>query len=313
MDIRFWGVRGSIPTPLTAQQVRAKIEAVVQRISPRDIATLDARERFIASLPASLFGTVGGNTSCVEIRDTTGTVCLLDAGSGIREFSKRGIPSASNTYHILFSHFHWDHIQGLPFFDQAYRGDCKLIFYSPFPAARKLLSQQMNLPYFPVQFDTSFHADISFQCIKPGETFQIGNCSIVSKKMSHPGNSYSYAFIENGRKLIYATDVELSEKDFANTPENRNFFLDADAIILDTQYTVEEALYKVNWGHSAFSNAVDFAAKWHIKQLYLFHPEPMYDDRKIYSILQSAQWYAQYVVNAGLQIFLAQEGMVLEL
>ncbi len=309
MDVRFWGVRGSIPTPLTAQQVMTKIEAVVQRISAKDIVSLDARERFLASLPPSIYGTVGGNSSCVELRDANGTVFLLDAGSGLREYGKKGVPAQNKTYHIFLSHFHWDHIQGLPFFDAAYRGDCKLIFYSAFPAAKRILSNQMDLPYFPVQFDTSFHSNISFECIKPGQPFKVGNCTITSKKMSHPGNSYSYAFEENGKKLIYATDVELSDKETEETSANKAFFSNADAIILDTQYTVEEALYKTNWGHSDFSCAIDFATRWNIKQVYLFHHEPTYDDKKLHSILQSAQWYSQYVVNTDLQIFLAQEGV----
>lgn len=309
MDVRFWGVRGSVPTPLTSQQVMTKIEAVVQRISARDITSPDAKERFLASLPPSLYGTTGGNTACVELRDSKGTLFLLDSGTGIREYGKKGIPAEDNTYHILLSHFHWDHIQGLPFFDVAYRKDCKIIFYSAFPAAERVIARQMDLPYFPVQFDTGFYADISFKCIKPGEPFRIGGCDIVAKKMSHPGNSYSYAFMENGKKVIYATDVELSEKDVEENDANRLFFSGADAIILDTQYTVEEALYKANWGHSDFSFAVDFATKWGIKQIYLFHHEPTYDDKKMHSILQSARWYSEYVVNTDLQIFLAQEGM----
>lgn len=309
MDVRFWGVRGSIPTPLTAQQVMTKIEAVVQRISARDITSLDARERFLASLPPSIYGTVGGNSSCVELRDTAGTVFLLDAGSGLREYGKKGVPAQDNTYHILLSHFHWDHIQGLPFFDAAFRADCKLVFYSAFPAARKILARQMDLPYFPVQFEPGFRSDIAFKCIRPGEPFQVGSCAIKAKKMSHPGNSYSYAFTENGRKVIYATDVELSDRETAPTEDNRDFFGGAEAIILDTQYTVEEALYKTNWGHSDFSCAIDFAVRWGIKRVYLFHHEPTYDDKKLHSILQSAQWYSQYVVNTDIQVFLAQEGL----
>ena len=91
--------------------------------------------------------------------------------------------------------------------------------------------------------------------------------------------------------------------------ENVSYFTDANAIILDTQYTVEEALYKANWGHSAFSLAVDFATKWNIKKMYLFHHEPTYDDKKLNSILQSAQWYAQYVANTDMELYLAQEGL----
>ncbi len=309
MDIRFWGVRGSVPAPLTGQQVQAKIEAVVQRISPRDIVSLDARQRFLASLPPSIFGTVGGNTSCVEVRDSRGNVCLLDAGTGIREFGKRGAPAPDNTYHILLSHFHWDHIQGLPFLDHAYMKSCRIIFYSVFPAARRLLSRQMDLPYFPVQFDTGFLADISFRQVVPGVPFRIGELTVVARKMSHPGNSYAYSFVEGDKKVVYATDVELSGSDFEDTQANSSYFMDTHAIILDTQYTVEEALHKENWGHSAFSLAVDFAARWNIGRMYLFHHEPAYDDRKLNSILQSAQWYAQYVADTDLTLHLAQEGV----
>ena len=115
--------------------------------------------------------------------------------------------------------------------------------------------------------------------------------------------------MEGDKKVIYATDVELSSADFDNSEANVSYFTDANAIILDTQYTVEEALYKANWGHSAFSLAVDFATKWNIKKMYLFHHEPTYDDKKLNSILQSAQWYAQYVANTDMELYLAQEGL----
>ncbi len=305
MEVRFWGVRGSIPTPLTAQQIMAKIDAVVQRISPKDLISSDTRQRFLASLPESIYGTVGGNTSCVEIRDSQDNVFLLDAGSGIREYAKNGEHPQNKTYHIFLSHFHWDHIQGLPFFDEAYREDCKLIFYSAFPAAEKLLLKQMDLPFFP---DTTFNSTMSFNCIKTGQPFKVGNCTIITKKMSHPGNSYSFAFEENGKKLIYATDVELSDKEQLDTETNKVFFDNADTIIIDSQYTVEEAFKKQNWGHSDFSCVVDFANHWNIKNVYLFHHEPTYDDKKLYSILQSAQWYSQYVLNSDIKISLAQEG-----
>lgn len=308
MEVRFWGVRGSIPTPLTAQQIMAKIDAVVQRISPKDLISSDTRQRFLASLPESIYGTVGGNTSCVEIKDSQGNIFLLDVGSGIREYTKNGEHPQNKTYHIFLSHFHWDHIQGLPFFDEAYREDCNLNFYSSFSDVENILSKQMDLPYFPVQYDTSFNSNITFNYIKPEESFKVGNCTITSKKMSHPGGSYSYIFEENGKKVIYATDVELSDKEKLDTETNIKFFKNADSIIIDTQYTVEEALKKQNWGHSDFSDVVDFANYWNIKNVYFFHHEPTYDDKKLYSILQSARWYAQYVVNSDMKINLAREG-----
>ena len=132
-------------------------------------------------------------------------------------------------------------------------------------------------------------------------------------KMSHPGNSYSYAISENGKKFVYATDVELSQKDFEKTSARIKVFQDADVIVLDSQYTVAEAYQKENWGHSAFCYAIDFAVHWNIKSVYLFHHEPTYDDKKLHSILHAARWYAQYIEHANMQVYLATEGTEINL
>src|SRR5574344_1015602 len=130
---------------------------------------------------------------------------------------------------------------------------------------------------------------------------------------THPGNSYSYSFEQDGKKFIYATDVELQEKDFDKDIPSNHFFEDADVLVLDSQYTVEEAIQKEKWGHSAFCYAIDFANAWNIKSLYLFHHEPTYDDKKIYSILQAARWYASYTAHTNVKVYLAIEGQEIEL
>ena len=306
MRIHFWGVRGSIPTPITPQQIQAKITAAVQRITAKDIATEDARERFITSLPSWLYGTTGGNTPCVEIKTDGGQEIVLDAGSGLRVMGKKGVKPADNHYNLFFSHFHWDHLQGLPFFDAAYNPKAVIDVYSAFPASERLLREQMKRPYFPASFDT-FTKNFHFHTVSPGTSFTVGGLTVTCCKMSHPGNSYSFAFTENGRKFVYATDVELSQKDFTRTPARAAVFENADCVVLDSQYTVAEAYQKENWGHSAFCYAIDFAVHWNIKSVYLFHHEPMYDDKKLNSILLAARWYAEYIEHAEMQIYLATE------
>ena len=312
MKISFWGVRGSIPSPLTPRQIQAKITAVVQRITPKDIESENARERFVSSLPSWLYGTTGGNTPCVELNASNGTKIILDAGSGLRMFGKNADKPANNEYHLFLSHFHWDHLQGLPFFDAAFRSDTVIHVYSTFPKAEKLLRKQMDHPYFPVTFD-SFTKHFHFHTVKVGKSFNLNGLTVNSCKMSHPGNSYTYSFAENGRKFVYATDVELSQKDFEKTENRISVFQDADAIVLDAQYTVAEVYQKENWGHSAFCHAIDFAVHWNIKSVYLFHHEPMYDDKKLNSILQSATMYAKYTEHPEIKIYLAMENMVIEL
>jgi len=126
--------------------------------------------------------------------------------------------------------------------------------------------------------------------------------------MAHPGGSFSYALEENGRKFVYATDVELVSDDFTKIPQKAAVFQDADVLVIDSQYTVEEAFRKQNWGHSAFCYAVDFAALWNIKKLYLFHHEPTYDDQMLYSLCESARWYSSYTNHNNIEINLAVEG-----
>lgn len=303
MNIQFWGVRGSIPTPLTPQQIQSKIIAAVQRITPSDIESTESRERFISNLPDWIYGTAGGNTPCVVLTDGD-TKVILDCGSGLRVFGKT--EKENKNYHVLLSHFHWDHIQGLPFFDPAYDPNTRIDFYSPFPAAKELLQKQMKRPFYPVPFE-SFTKNFNFHRIHRGTEFMIGDLKVNFCKMNHPGNSYSYSFSKNGKKFVYATDVELKTLDFDENEQTAAVFKDADVIVLDSQYTVEEAFRKQNWGHSAFCYAIDFSVRWNIKELYLFHHEPTYDDKKLASILQAARWYAQYINHADIKIHLAKE------
>ena len=306
MNIHFWGVRGSLPTPLTPEQVKFKISLVVQKISQKDIETPEAREQFLDSLPAWIYGTVGGNTPCVEVTGENGTKIVFDAGTGIRVMGKDGHPPRDLHYNLVFSHFHWDHIQGLPFFSPAYNPASSFDVYSPFADMESFLSNQMVPPYYPVRFN-AFTKNFAFHTVEPLKTFRVGDFSVRCVEMSHPGKSYSYLVEEKGKKFVYATDVELTPKDFVRSSEMQSVFGGADALVLDSQYTVEEALRKENWGHSAFCYAIDFAITWGVKKVFLFHHEPTYDDRKLHTILESANWYAKYVGHEEVEIHIATE------
>lgn len=307
MDIHFWGVRGSIPTPLSSQQIRTKVFSALQRIKAEDIESDEAKEKFVDSLPWWITGTVGGNTPCVEATLKDGTKLVFDAGSGMRVMGKFADPPADGRYHLFMSHFHWDHIQGLPFFDAAYNP--KIIFevYSPFKDMKEYFANQMSAPYYPVDF-SAIEKHFNFHVIDADKILKIGTAEISCVKMSHPGDSYTYSVVEDGHKFVYATDIELGSKDFVHTDERCKIFENADVMLIDSQYTVEEALRKVNWGHSAFCYAIDFAAAWKIKKMYMFHHEPTYDDRKLNTILESANWYANYVSGDSLKIDIAREG-----
>ena len=309
MRVRFWGVRGSLPSPLLPCQIKSKISAILERLTPEDLESAEARELFLSDLPPWLFGTVGGNSACVSVGfEGSGELLVFDAGSGIRElgiaYSKE--KPKPQAYHIFFSHFHWDHIMGFPFFSPAYDPSVTVNFYSPVGAIQSALHGQMTSPYFPIHLE-SMASKKKFHILS-GKT-ELHGTSIIYRKLNHPGDSYSYR-VDNGKhKFIYATDAELQANDFIKNDENAGFFQDADLVVMDSQYTLGEAIEKYNWGHNSFSLAVDFAANWNIKHMVLFHHDPLYDDHKLFNILQSAKWYMERMNIKGIKISLAMEGM----
>lgn len=292
---------------MTPAKLRSKISSIVQRISPSDLESQESRELFLARLPDYLFSTVGGNTACVEVKTKEHCRIVFDAGTGIRNLGQDILASKkAATVHLFFSHFHWDHIQGLPFFAPAFDSRTKLSMYSPDPAMKEILEGQMRAPYFPISMDAMSASKEFIRLEGPG--VRLGDVRIRYRSMSHPGGCYSYAVEEDGKKAIYSTDTELDPRDFGRTPENESYFKDADALIIDAQYTLGEAIEKQYWGHSSFSLAADFAASWHIKRLVLFHHEPAYGDQKIGSILKSAAWYLKHIEDRGIEVVLAREG-----
>ena len=310
MKIRFWGVRGSIPTPLTPQQIQSKIMAAVQRITPGDLKNSETRARFVSSLPSWIFGTTGGNTACVELIHNN-TDIILDAGTGLRVLGKS--KKCPQKYHLFLSHFHWDHINGFPFFDHAFNPNLEIQVYSHQKDAQKYFYNQMAEPYSPPSVAPSITKNIVFNNLQEDKQFFIDDIKVNSHKMRHPGDSYSFSFEVNGKKFVYATDVELKSTDFSSQTDGQEVFRNADVIVIDSQYTVQEVYRKENWGHSAFCYVIDFAIFWNIKNIYLFHHEPTYDDRKLDSILQAARWYAQYIGHSDIHIEMAIESLEVEL
>ncbi len=312
MKVVFWGTRGSLPAPLSAEDVQAKINAAVMRIREADIKSPDARQKFLSSLPQSIYGTVGGNTPCVQIVSKSGGNLILDAGSGIRGLAANTPIPKSKRYTILLSHLHWDHIQGFPFFAPIFNPEVTLDIYSPFSNMAECLARQMRPPFFPVEF-SSVKQRMNFYAITPGTEFEVAGVKVNCCKMCHPGASYSYSIREDGKKFIYATDMELYIESHIHDPLVEKVFRDADVACFDSQYTLGEAVEKINWGHSPFAYAVDFASEMGVKNLYLFHHDPSHSDKKLNSILQSAQWYAKFIARKAVNVKLAVERTEIEL
>jgi phosphoribosyl 1,2-cyclic phosphodiesterase len=249
----------------------------------------------------------GGNTSCLEVRLPGGELIIVDGGTGARPLGAAITADTArrhNDLHVFLTHFHWDHIQGLPFFQPLYSKENTVTFYSMKTAeeTREILEGQMNVPYFPVDF-RFLPAQRNFVDIK-GKTFRFGDTEVNSFALNHPQGCHGYSFTHHGRKLVFASDLE------HGVPEFDAILLeaaaDADVLIFDAQFTPEEYEKRHGWGHSTWLQATEVAKQTRAKKLVLFHHDPGHSDTTLQLILAEARTHfpETYLAVEGESFFL---------
>ena len=293
MKVKFWGVRGSIPAPLTPDDYKNKINKILSIASKNDISDDDKINDFISKLPNHLQTTYGGNTSCVTIT-TEEISIILDAGTGLRLLGNEIMEGKfhnprKNEYHLFLSHLHWDHINGLPFFIPLHIGKGKLNFYSVHEGYEKILSDQQNAPFFPVSLE-SRPIEKEFHHLQEGKEIELGDLKIVAKRLDHPNDSYAFKVTNSlGSIIVYATDCEYRDK--LEIDHYIEFYKNADILIFDSQYLASELSTKLGFGHSSFEIGIDLAVRSNVKRLVLFHHNHDYKDKTIEENLTKARKY----------------------
>lgn len=272
MRIKFWGVRGSTPTP-----------------QPENLR-------------------YGGNTSCVEVRAGESTY-IFDCGTGFRALG-HALHHGSNgrplSAHIFVSHFHWDHIQGIPFFTPLYENAANQFFFHSSNRTRSLqrvMEEQMAAPYFPVGL-SEMKARRDFHNIDEGR-FALDDMRVQAMWLNHPQGCMGFRLESKDAVLVYATDNEPGNAVFDQNL--RKLATGADILIYDSQYLPEEyAARKRGWGHSHWREAVNVVMESGAKELILFHHDPDHSDTCIDNVVKEARNYYPKVRAAA-------EGMDLSL
>ncbi|BDA78334.1 hydrolase [Leptospira kobayashii] len=318
MKIKFWGVRGSIGSPIRPTGVKQKIEKILSLASPTDIQNEQSIRKFLNSLSFSASSTYGGNTTCVEIRDKDDNLIIIDGGTGLRELGNSIMPSefgkGGGHAHWILTHTHWDHIQGIPFFVPLFLPGNHFEFHSSFEDMEDRLKYQFVFSHFPVSFD-HYAANKMFHYEEEGKEVQLGpHITAFSKAVRHPGGSFSYRFTENGKSIIFASDAEFNLDEMENIDTYIDYFRDAEILVFDTQYTFEESLQKIDWGHSSASIATDIALRAKVKKLIMFHHDPSYDDDKLDLVyLRALKYKEMFDPHGKLEIIMAHESLELEI
>ena len=292
MQVRFWGTRGSIATP-----------------GPQTV-------RF------------GGNTSCVEMRTASGDVFVFDCGTGARLLGDAltADPTKPVSASIFFSHTHWDHIQGFPFFSPAFEPHNTIAVYAPEGGRRSLhetLARQMEHSYFPVDL-SQLPATLTYHDLGEG-AHRIGAARVVAQYLHHPAVTLGYRVEADGAAVVYACDHEpfggtLWRRDAApgrlesilhdGDRRHAGFLADADLVIHDAQYTPEEYTAKKNWGHGTFEYVVELAAAAGVRRLALTHHDPGHDDDFVAEIERRARAVVERR-RSSMEVFCACEGSLL--
>jgi len=275
--LSFWGVRGSTPT-----------------VDP-------ATWRF------------GGNTPCLDLVAPDGTQFILDCGTGLRTLGCRwGMADSfsSSDTHIFVTHYHWDHIQGLPFFSPLYVEKNEFQFYSfrskflGRDSLRQVFETQMALPYFPVDF-SAMTARRKFREVQGDESFRVGDNKVTARWLNHPQGCLGFRIETAAGTVAYATDNEPGDP--ALDRSLRELAADADIFINDAQFTPAQlASTRKGWGHSTWKEGVKIAREVNAKTLVLFHHDPDSTDRMVDAILRGAREEFD-------SVFAASEGMVITL
>ena len=317
MRVKFWGVRGSIASPVSGRVIQDKIEKILSLATPADIQSPESIKSFMSGLSFSSKNTYGGNTTCLEIRDSLGRLYIIDAGTGLRELGNKILPEGylqgKGHARWLFTHTHWDHIQGIPFFVPAYIPGNVFDIYSSVDNLPERLNYQHAPTHFPIGFDGLRSIKNYYYINSSGYTHLSDTVRVSSIAVRHPGGSFSYRLEENGKSIIFASDAEFNVDEMENIQSYISFFQGADILIFDTQYTFEESLNKIDWGHSSASIATDIALKAGVKKLVMFHHDPSYNDEKLDAVYLRALNYKNMMVDSNdLEIVMAYEGLELE-
>jgi phosphoribosyl 1,2-cyclic phosphodiesterase len=272
MKARFWGARGSLPTP-GKETVR-----------------------------------YGGNTPCVEVRLDDGNLVIFDAGTGIRGLGDALLAQGESvTSYIIITHPHWDHIHGFPFFKPLFISGNQFTIVGPQSRSvtlRRMIATQMDKVYFPVQLN-ELKAKIRFRPVKE-QTIPMFGATLTSMYVNHPAFALGYRLTMGDRSIVYISDNEPFDREVARSLKNVDknvirkflevkgdpnqrifdFARGADVLIHDTTYTPEEYVEHVGWGHSHYLFSLKIAAEAQVKKLVLFHHDPTHNDEKIDDILQ---------------------------
>ncbi|WP_236615083.1 MBL fold metallo-hydrolase [Desulfovibrio sp. X2] len=258
----------------------------------------------------------GGDTTCLEIRTADDEIVVVDAGSGIRRLGNRLMDEGRSRLTMLFTHSHWDHILGFPFFKPIYSPSTHIdLFGCPMGQGNVelLLSKTMAAPYFPVPY-SALKARIEYKGVC-GERLSVGRLRVTSIPLSHPNLGLGYRFEEDGRSFVFLTDNEPAHPHPGgrSAEEYAAFSRGADVLMHDAEYTEADYALTRGWGHSLYTDALDLALRADVGSFFLFHHNQNRSDAALKEMVADCRRLADAAGRPEMGVAAAAQDLEIEL
>ncbi len=301
LKVKIWGSRGSLPSPTPPELERRRIEQILARFFRDGFAHADEIPNFLAKLNPFELGGYGGNTPCIEVISKDATI-VIDAGSGIRLLGQNLMMGpcgkGKGEVHLFFTHFHWDHLIGLPFFTPIFIPGNQIHVYAVQPELPEIFQTLFRKPYFPVPL-SKLGATIHYHQIERRQPMRFRDLEITPFQLDHPDACWGFKIQSGGRTYAHCVDTECKRVSRAELGADLPLYQGVNLMVFDAQYTLLETMEKIDWGHAAASLGLDIAMREGIERVLFMHHDPASSDEKIQRGETEARKYYESQLKAA--------------
>lgn len=301
LKVKYWGVRGSLPAAPLPEQVVKSFETLMRQFFKSGYKDATEIQEYLSTMSVPDVGGWGANTTCVEVNSTRQQI-IIDAGSGLRTLSEIMLKGPAGKgkadIHIFFTHFHWDHMLGLPFFAPTFIKGNNIHLHAVQPDLEKMVRIKFMKPFFPVPFE-NLASKVHFHQLEPRKPIKLNDMTITPYQLDHPDPCWGFRIESGGKVYSHCVDTEGTRITREALGPDLPLYQGVDLMYYDAQYTLPELAEKANWGHSAAQLGLDIAFREGVKNVLFAHHDPGANQDDIVNLKHQTKEYYDWKVKTS--------------